>query len=272
MKKYDGYALITGGDKGIGLAIAEQLAQNGYDLFLVARHADELKDAKTSLTKKYKVDVLTLVQDLTEPKAAENLFSFAQKKGIHVALLINNAGFGHWAFLEEANHELEINMVDLMCRAVTDLTYLFLPDMIKKGEGGIIMMSSFVAPVHMPKFAVYAACKAFESSFGITMNYELQSKNIDVLVVCPAVIRTDFHSTAGTKADVEKGESNLLGFKYHSADEVAEKALNSLGKKIRVVVGNLMDKMFFYSSALMPPKLERFVLKNYYKYVYKTHY
>lgn len=272
MKKYAGYALVTGGDKGIGYCIAEQLAKNGYPLVLVARDEAALEKAKGQLAGKYKVDVLICVKDLSEANSSQEVYDFVEGKGIHVALLVNNAGFGAFGLLEDSKHELQTKMIDVMCRSLTELTYLFLPSMIKKGEGGIILISSFVSKIHMPNYAVYAACKAFTSSFGITLNYEVQSKNIDVLVVCPAAIKTNFYNSTETKELMKRGQAKLLGFKYHTPEYVAKQAINSLGKKIEIVNGNLMDKFFYYSMAFTPLPIQRMIMRAYLKKVYEKTY
>jgi len=272
MKKYDGYALVTGGDTGIGYAIAEQLAMNGYNLVLVARNGDELNKAKDHLSLTYKVEVLVFIKDLTEPKSATDVFEFVHKKGIHIALLVNNAGYGSWGLFENSDREIDYKMVELMCRSVVELTYLFLPNMIAKGEGGIIIVSSIASRIHFPNFAIYGACKSFESSFGISLNYELQSKNIDVLVVSPAVVKTHFYERAGSKNDMEANMGHPLAFKYFSLEKVAEQAVNGLGHKIEILNGSFKDKFYFYSTAFMPLKVERLVRRLFYKYVYKITY
>lgn len=272
MKKYNGYALVTGGDSGIGYCISEQLAMKGYNLVLVARNKTDLDKAKEQLSSQYKINVLIFIQDLTETTSAKNVYNFVRKKNIHICLLVNNAGFGIWGLFEDSKCDVEVKMIELMCSSLTALTNLFLPDMIKKREGGIILVSSFASRQHLPKFAVYAACKAFVSSFGTTLSFELQSKNIDVLVVCPAVMKTPFYKEGELKENLNRGQKKFLGFKYHSPERVAEQIVKSLGKKIEIVVGDFLDKFFFYSMAFTPLIVQRWVMRIYYKYTYKTTY
>jgi short-subunit dehydrogenase len=272
MKKYHGYALVTGGTIGIGYSIAEQLAANGYNLILIARHEDDLNKAREYFTNKYKVEVLVITKDLSQPNASKEIYDYLQEKKIHVALLVNNAGFGVFGLFADSSRESNINMVELMCRTVVDLTYLFLPGMINAGEGGIIIISSIASRTFFPRFSVYGACKTFEASFGTTLNFELQSKNIDVLVVCPSVTATQFYEKGGAAQVVENGSKNLFGLKYHSPEEVAKQAVNSLGSKILVFNGNFVDKILFYSDAFIPLKLSRAIMRLYMKYVYKQIY
>jgi short-subunit dehydrogenase len=272
MKKYDGYALVTGGDEGIGYCIAEQLAMNGYNLVLVARDEPALEKARDHFSSKYKVNVLIYVKDLADRNDSKDVYEFTQSKGIHVALLVNNAGVGIWGLFEDSKYEDQINMIELLCRSVTALTNLFLPDMIKKGEGGIIFISSFVSRMHVPNFAAYAACKAFESSFGTTLNFEVQSKNIDVLMVCPSVTKTRFIQRKGFAEVIARGDAKFLGFKIHAPEKVAELAIKSLGRKIEVIHGNILDKFFFYSLAFTPLPIERVITRLYFKYIYELEY
>ena len=272
MKKYNGYALVTGGDGGIGYCIAEQLAMNGYNLVLVARNKAALEKVKEQIASKYKVDVIIFIKDLSEITAAKEVYDYVQEKEIHIALLVNNAGFGDWSLFEDSKCEIDVKMIELMCTSLTALTYVFLPDMIKNGEGGIILISSFASRIHFPKFAVYAACKAFVSSFGITLNFELQSKNIDVLVVCPAVIKTPFYKEGELKGKLEQGQKKLLGLKFYSPEKVAQQIVKSLGKKIEIVIGGLLEKFFFYIHPFTPLIIQRWMMRNYYKKTYKLKY
>ncbi len=273
MKKYDGYALITGGNKGIGYAIAEQLAENNYNLVLVATHENDLERAKEHLSNKYNVDVQILPKDLSQPNSAHEVFNFVEEKGIHVALLVNNAGFGAWGTFEKSDHESDVKMVEVMCRSVVELTHLFLPNMIAKKEGGIIIISSLASRQHFPNFALYSACKSFEASFGITLNFELKSKNIDVLVVSPAVTETKFWERTGWDMDLmEKTMSHPFALKYINPKRVAKEAVNGLGKKVEVFTGNILDRFLFYSTAFQPLKVERWIKRLYLKHVYKIKY
>ncbi len=101
MKKYEGYALITGGSSGIGLALAHELAAKGYDLVLVARDLHALKKVQIEIKEAHKVDVITISQDLSKPESTDIIFEKLQKKHIHVGLLVNNAGFGSLGYFLE---------------------------------------------------------------------------------------------------------------------------------------------------------------------------
>ena len=272
MKKYQGYALITGGDMGIGKAFAEQLAEQGYDLLLVARNKEALQKTQEEITKKYGVKVLTLSQDLTGDKAVSMIMDFIKDQDIHVSLLVNNAGFMDFHEFKDSDMKSDIGMIELMCRDMVELTYALLPAMIEKGEGGIIINSSALARLHIPYYGVYSACKSFQESFGIILNFELESKNIDVLTVCPAYITTNFWNDSKAKKSITKGSESLIGFQPHSPEEVAQKSIKALGRKILIQGGNMRDRLFFYTTYFMPLKLERRFMQWYLRRLYNLEY
>jgi short-subunit dehydrogenase len=253
MKKYEGYALITGGSSGIGLAFAHLLAAEGYDLVLVAQDNVKLKKTATMLKKTYKVKVLTLSQDLADRKATDKVYNFVQKKKIYVGLLVNNAGFS--AGLDEfqvQDCKKTLNMIQLMCVNLTELTYKFLPHMLKEGSGGIILTSSIAASLICPLFAVYSATKAFSLKFGINLHAELDGKGVDVLTVCPGIVDTNFFIRSGI------GKFPFY-VKLNTPINVAQKALGALGRKPVILVASAPERFLNLLVKLLPLKIgERF--------------
>lgn len=262
MKKYDGYALITGGSSGIGRVFAHELAAQGYNLILVARNKKKLEEASTQLKKKYSVDVILISQDLADPDSTDIIYEEIQKKKIHVGLLINNAGiFTQWNRFLDSSRENNLNIIKIMCLSYTDLTYKFLPAMVEKGNGGIIFISSVAAIYPGMGIATYASAKAFSLKLGVSLHGEYKSKGIDVLSVCPGAVDTGLFESAG---------ASKLPFPMLSAEGVVKKALNALGKDIVLVLDNpgfqQRLSLFFmnFVSYKTAEKLMKKALKDYF--------
>src|SRR5438552_3090330 len=154
-------AIVTGGSKGIGFALAEELAKRGYDLLLIARSESELKVACNTLSDKYKINSLSFTVDLSEDAAPDKIFEFIKKNNLSVSVLINNAGFALWGSFEELSFEdqkrmLMVNVVNLL-----KLTHLLLPELKKQPKSYILNVASTTAYQAMANFNVYAASKAF---------------------------------------------------------------------------------------------------------------
>lgn len=194
-------ALITGGSSGIGFELAKQFASSGYDLLLVAKPEDELKDSRRILKGLYPdASIFIMAIDLSEEGAANDVHSFSSRVCSEVSVLVNCAGFGTYGFIENIDPDREHNMLKLNVLALYDLTRLYLKDMLKHDRGHIINISSIAAFQPNPYFSTYGASKSFILQFSRSLMYELQDhgSNVRVLAVCPtAVKRTGFQKAAG---------------------------------------------------------------------------
>ena len=132
MKKslYVGTALITGATSGIGRALAHLLAQERYELVLVARNKTLLAQTEKELKSKYSTPVTTIVKDLAEDKTPRDIVQMLKKKKMKIDVLINNAGFGTYGFFPDISLDEEVLEMHVNMLAVTQLTKLFLPDML----------------------------------------------------------------------------------------------------------------------------------------------
>jgi short-subunit dehydrogenase len=257
LKKYDGYALITGGSSGIGLAFAHELAARGYDLVLVARDKAKLTAAKKSIQTMHSVKVITLSQDLTKGDSADKIYKFLHAKKIHIGLLVNNAGFGSFGYFHQQDRMKTLHMINTMCLGYTDLTYRLIPAMLERSSGGIIFISSILALVPGPLLAVYAASKAYVLKLGISLHIEYGSKGIDVLTVCPGPIDTNFYRTE----NIPKPKTNLL-----PPSVVAKKSLKALGNKIAISVpSDLLLRILPILNKLLSLKIMEKLTKKAYK-------
>ncbi len=257
MKKYEGYALITGASSGIGAEFAKQLAAAGHDLVLVARDETRLEGVAAEIRKEYSVDVITISHDLSKLESTDIIFNTLQKKKVHVGLLINDAGFSTFSSFHETPRDKSMEMINLMCSSLMDLTYKFIPPMLEKGSGGIVFISSVVAAFPSPLIAVYSAAKAFSLHLAINLHAEYAKKGIDILAVCPGLVDTHFLKNSGTPMP----KANLLQPSY-----VVQKSLNALGKNIVLnLPHDTGTKIGLFLNRFITPKISEKITSKIYK-------
>jgi short-subunit dehydrogenase len=191
------WSLVTGASSGLGIDFARELAKRGANLILVARREDRLRNVADELIGAYNVEVEVVSVDLGVRGAADRLYLELAAAGREVDILINNAGFGvHGTFLDNP-WERELEMMDLDIIALVHLSKLFTPGMVERGYGRILQVASTAAYQPVPTYAVYGAAKAFVSSFGEALNYELKGTGVTCTVVSPGVTGTEFQEVAG---------------------------------------------------------------------------
>jgi hypothetical protein len=188
--------LITGASGGIGYELAKLFARDHYNLVLVARSAEKLTQVATEL-QAHGVSVNTIALDLAAPPAPEFLFDQLQREGVVIDILINNAGFGAFGEFAQAPESEILGQIDLNIRALTELTRLFLPAMVKRRSGRIMNVASTAAFQPGPLMAVYYATKAYVLSFSEAIANELRHSGVTVTCFCPGATHTDFAKRAG---------------------------------------------------------------------------
>ena len=186
--------LITGASGGIGKELARQFAYHGYNVCLVARREEQLKQIKEEFTDEYKVEVNYLTCDIT--KDPEAVYKFCHENDLEVSVLVNNAGYGDYKNFMSGDLEKLEGMIDLNNKALVALTYYFLKDMKKQGYGQIINVGSVASFMPGPYMAVYYATKSFVMSFSMALREELRKDNIKVSVLCPGPTGSDFWKVA----------------------------------------------------------------------------
>ena len=187
-------ALVTGASKGIGRCYALQLAELGYNVLMVASGEEELKAAAEEVhTANPQVWVRHLVKDLATPTAAEELFAWTEQEGVKVDVLINNAGM--FSFCDILNTPIErIQRIIYLHDITTTLNCrLYAADMIKRGGGRILNMSSYSIWMPYPGLSLYSASKAYLKSFSVAFAKEVKAHGVSVTAICPAGIATDLY-------------------------------------------------------------------------------
>ena len=185
-KRWSGkWALITGASAGIGLALAKLLAAGGANLVLVARRADRLERLAADLAALHGIDVEVFAADLARPQAPAEIFEFTKRKLIEIELLINNAGFGAFGYNHEIAEPRMLEMIQVNCSAVVQLTRLYVPGMVGRRHGDVLIVASVAGFQAVPYNSVYAATKAFDLIFAEGIAEEVREFGVRVCALCP---------------------------------------------------------------------------------------
>lgn len=240
------WALITGASAGIGVAFAEELGRCGTKLVLTARRKDRLEELADRLTATYKASVEVFPADLADPSAPEKLFAFTNEKGIEIDLLINNAGFGQYGEFSSIDKQRLLDMVQVNCHAVVHLTRLYLPLMVERKRGDILILASTASFQAVPYISTYAATKAFDLFFAEGLAEEMKPHGIRVCALCPGSTESEFHVVAGQEKFMRGAET---------AEKVARTGLKALGAGRSYVISGLGNYFGAHSQRLVPRRI-----------------
>ena len=241
-------ALITGASSGIGKELARIHAEKGGDLIIVARRIEKLNELKAELEQKHGVGVLAIAKDLSKVEAASEVFTEVEQAGIEVDFLFNNAGFGLRGKFHELSWERQQQMISLNMVALTELMYLFLPQMVARNSGKILNTSSTASFMPGPLQAVYFATKAYVTFLGNAIAEELHETNVSITTLMPGATETEFAATSGMD------KTNLFE-KTVSARSVAEEGYQGmLDGKLDVVSGLTFGQNLMMKSIPFTPK------------------
>ena len=174
------YALITGATSGIGYELAKLFAKDQYNLIIVARSAEELNSTASALSSQYNVKVITLAKDLSIKEKPFEVYNEVRTMGIHIDVLVNNAGQGQYGEFIHTDINRELEIIQLNIGAYVVLTKLFLKEMVSRGEGKILNVSSIGSKLPGPFQSVYHATKAFVHSFSESVRSEVKDKGITI--------------------------------------------------------------------------------------------
>lgn len=224
-RKYGPWAVVTGASNGIGREMAREIARRGVNVVLAARRRPELEELGRELRDQFGMDALVFARDLADPSARQALMDVTSS--LDVGLVVPAAGFGSGGLFEHSSLEREQEMIEVNITAVLDIVHGFVPRLIRRGRGGIILWSSITAFSGVPYSAHYAATKAWNQSLAEGLHLELKKHRIDVLSSAPATVNTGFADAAGLSAGGAGPES------------VARATVRALGRRMTVRPGFL---------------------------------
>ncbi len=242
------FALITGASKGIGKAIAQNLAAKGYSLLLIARSEDLLKEVSEEIKSSFKVEVQYLAVDLSSSTSAQQVFDWCTQNNFAISVLVNNAGYGLSGPFESYSLEQHVNMIQLNCTTLVQLTYLFLPQLKKQSKAYILNIASSAAYQAVPYLSLYAASKSMVLSFSRALRHELRKSSVSVTCVCPGSTDTDFNVRAKVGPKAMKTAQKVM----MTPEQVGKAAVEAmLDKKAEVITG-VINKIGGFITWLLP--------------------
>lgn len=230
LKAYaDQWALVTGASSGIGAEFARQLAARGMHLVLTARREELLKQLAAELHQTHGTKTHLIIADLAIPGEPERVLKEVEQRGLTLELLVNNAGFGIVAEIEQTDVARVQEMIKVNISALAELTLRVLPAMLQRGHGGIINVASVAAFQPVGYMGAYAASKAFVLHFSEALWAEARERGVTVTTLCPGTTRTEFFDVSGVPGWLDR----------HSSQEVrtvVRTALKALDKRRNYVV------------------------------------
>ncbi len=241
---YNKWALVTGASAGIGWSLAKELAAAGTHVVLTARRTDRLQKLASDLSRRYSIETDVFSADLSRPEAPAEIYDFTTRKGREIELLVNNAGFGAFGY----NHEIPISrlleMIQVNCAAVVRLTNLYVPPMVQRRHGDVLIVASTAAFQPVPFNSVYAATKAFDLIFAEGIAEELRQFDVRVCALCPGPTTTEFQQVAQQPERAFKATEE--------PDKVARVGLQGLATGKTFVVSGAMNRLMMEAERLAP--------------------
>ncbi len=208
-------ALVTGATAGIGFSYAQLLANEGFDLVLVARDLPRLNKVAKELAKAYGIKAETLKADLTKPSQLAKVEKRLSSNSKSIEVLINNAGFGIKDSFVDSALVKEQELLDVLVTAPMRLTHSVLPQMLKRDSGVIVNVSSVASFI---AGGTYSAAKSYLTVFSEYLHTELRDTNIKVSALCPGFTRTEFHARGKMKM------TGLPNYMWLTTDQVVRKS------------------------------------------------
>ena len=256
-----GYALVTGASRGIGRALAVELARYEIPLILVARNMGKLKMLADELVSCYGVPCCVLQADLSQPDAAAKVYRATKDAGLKVDILVNNAGIcTHGEHVDTPLEDIE-KMVQINAGSVATLSHLYGKDMKKQRRGRILFVSSVVGAVNAgPRVATYAATKAFEKSLSLSIGKELEQYGCGVTCLMPGAVKgTSFKSSSNT----DDALCWKVPFYPAIAQDVAHRGVRAMLAGDPEVCPGLLNKVFLrVVTPMLPQRLTTLIVET----------
>ena len=260
MDSYEGkLALVTGASTGIGYAIAKELAKRGTNLIISAtsRSEDKLHELSSEI-KDIGSDCHIFFEDLSKLNSGRLLYDQIKLQNLHVDLLVNNAGYGRWGTFHEVEMDDYAEMIQLNVTSLSELSHLFIPDMISKGEGGVINVGSVASLTPVPYSSVYAATKAYVLSLSEGLRYEYRSSNIRIMALLPGATVSNFGQVATAKSDKlrerlnKRTKKSAAGTVFQTSHEVAVECLDGFLKDKQFIIPGKGNRRTALITKFMP--------------------
>ena len=240
----DRWALVTGASAGIGAALARELAGHGAKLILTARRKDRLETLAAELAAQG-TEVRIVVADLNDPAAPQQIYDATE--GLQVDILVNNAGLGQFGAFHECPVEQELSQVRVNCEAMVRLTRLFVPRMVERRRGWVLVVASTASFQPLPYFATYAASKVFDRFFALGLAGEVARFGVKVTALCPGPTESEFFTISRAGAFRTR--------KVQPAPDVARLGVAALARGQRIIIPNFAGSALAFIVRFVPTGL-----------------
>lgn len=245
-------ALVTGASAGIGACFARHLAAEGFDLLLVARREDRLRELADELEARYGVRAEVLAADLSDPAAPARIVQHADAAGLPIDVLINNAGLSWKLPFAETPWPLLAAELQVMVAATTELAYRVIPAMRERGWGRIVNLSSLAAFQPTGASLLYTGIKTYVLHMSQALDMELKPDGIHVTALCPGFTHSEFHDVMGTRNEA----NDLPGFMWGEPEAVVAQGWNAVMRGRPVCVPGAVNKVLSASMRPVPLRLQ----------------
>ena len=226
-----GTAFITGASSGIGLSFAKQLAQQGFNLILLARRKDRLKKIASELESQNSIRCEIIQADLSEIGNIKKTADYIRQIN-DLDVLVNNAGFATLGYFADVPIEKSLGMLNVHLTATIQFTHAAIKGMLKRKRGAIINVSSMGSFLLSSGNVVYDATKSFLNTFSENLKLEMPDMDIRIQALCPGFTRTEFHEVGDLKNYDRKAIPDSM---WMSPDEVVSLSLKALGKSKKII-------------------------------------
>lgn len=258
------YTLITGACKGIGKALAYECAARKMNVLLVSNDNECLQAVCDDIRAKKGVESQCLYIDLMEEGAAERVHQWVTHNNYEVNILINNVGIGKGGTFSSMTLKDIQHMMMLNNKVMVEMTYHFLPELLKHSQAHILSLSSLEARLPLPYKAIYTGTKNFVYAFSLAIAQELKFSNIKVSVLCPGPVLTNPDGLSRINAH---GSRSKLLMMY--PEQVAAIAIRAMLKGRQVIVPGFLNSVFFKLGSILPVGMKMNILERLFR-VYKT--
>lgn len=253
------YALITGASAGLGKAMARECANRGLDLILVSLPEEGLLPFGQLLREECGVEVHCYETDLTQPREPHRLAKWVKER-FPVFMLINNAGVGGSLLIEQASPTYIDYILQLNIRAVSMLTYHFIPELKKHERSYIMNVASLAAFGPIPFKTVYPASKAFVYAFSHSLRAELKHTPISVTVVNPGAMLTNADVIQRAQRHGWLSRQSIL-----TAESAAKESIDGMLRGRRMVIPGVLCKLSYWLMRMVPIGMQFLLLARMFK-------
>jgi short-subunit dehydrogenase len=238
------WAVVTGASAGIGEALSTELARAGVNLVLTARRHERLDELARTLSIAHGIETKVITADLEDAESTDIIFEQTEGAGLAIDLLVNNAGFGAYGEFYKSELQRQCAMVDVNCTAVVQLTGSFLPKMVERRRGSVLIVASTASFQPVPYMATYAATKVFDRFLAEALDEEVARYGVHVSALCPGPTESEFQQVAGSRAKDNRHTQK--------AADVARIGLEALAQGRRSVIPYTVGKLQTFMQRFLP--------------------